>query len=106
MILLVPQKLRAYIILESNRDRRQNESKCSLQQGRTSMADRKPILGDSPPRPELDGLFEEARRMGVSDADLAEQRISFAYGNAPENSGITKESVREASRSMRLIIRR
>jgi hypothetical protein len=67
------------------------------------MADRKPILGDSPPRPELDRLFEEAKRTGVSEADLAEQRISFAYGNAPANSGITKESVREASRSMRLI---
>jgi len=66
------------------------------------MADRKPILGDSPPRPELDNHFENARRNGVSEAELREQRISFAYGNAPQNSGITKESVREASQSMRM----
>lgn len=67
------------------------------------MADRKPILGESPPRPDLDRIFADAQKTGVSDADLQEQRISFAYGNAPENSGITKESVREASRTVRLI---
>ena len=67
------------------------------------MADRKPILGDSPPRPDIDKLFDDARKTGVSEADLQEQRISFAYGNAPENSGITKQSVREASRTVRLI---
>ena len=67
------------------------------------MADRKPILGDSPPRPELDRLFEDAKRTGVSDADLAEQRFSFAYGNAPANSEITKELVREASRTVRMV---
>lgn len=67
------------------------------------MAERKPILGQSPPRPELDQIFADARKTGVSDEDLQEQRISFAYGNAPENSGITKDSVREASRTVRLI---
>jgi hypothetical protein len=67
------------------------------------MAERKPILGKSPPRPELDRLFEAARKSGVTEEDIQEQRISFAYGNAPENSGITKESVREASRTVRLI---
>ena len=67
------------------------------------MADRKPILGPSPPRPEIDKLFEEARKTGVSDKVLQEQAISFAYGNAPHNSQITKESVREASKSMRII---
>lgn len=67
------------------------------------MAERKPILGDSPPRPELDRLFEAAKTAGVSDDDLYEQRISFAYGNAPQNSSITKESVREASRTVRIL---
>lgn len=67
------------------------------------MAKRKPILGDSPARPELDRLFEAARVSGVSDDELQEQRISFAYGNAPENSDITKDSVRVASRTVRLI---
>ena len=33
---------------------------------------------------------------------LHEQRISFAFGNAPESSHITKESVRTASRHIRL----
>jgi hypothetical protein len=41
----------------------------------------------------------------VLDAELREQRISFAYGNAPEESGITKESVREASRTLRMLIK-
>jgi hypothetical protein len=67
------------------------------------MADRKPLLGESPPRPELERLYEAARNATVSEADLQEQRISFAYGNAPENSGITKESVREASRMIRIM---
>ena len=67
------------------------------------MADRKPMLGESPARPELERLFAEARSYRVTDAELQEQRVSFAYGNAPQNSGMTKESVREASRSMRII---
>ena len=68
----------------------------NLHRGRDKMAERKPLLGNSPARPELDLLFEAARNSKVPDTDLNEQRISFAYGNAPENSGITKESVRDA----------
>ena len=67
------------------------------------MADRKPILGEVPQRPELDRLFEESKSYSVSDAELQEQRVSFAYGNAPQNSEITKKSVREASRSLRIL---
>jgi hypothetical protein len=70
--------------------------------GRISVADRKPVLGDSPPRPELDRLFEAARIAGVSEAELREQRISFAYGNAPESSSVTKDFVRDASETMRI----
>jgi hypothetical protein len=66
------------------------------------MADRKPLLGESPARPELDRLLEIARTIVVSDEQLMEQRVSFAYGNAPEDSGITKESVRRASNSIRV----
>ena len=34
----------------------------------------------------------------VTDDELREQRISFAYGNAPANAkNITKDSVRKAS---------
>jgi len=43
------------------------------------MADRKPILGAIPQRPELDRLFEESKSYVVSDAELQEQRVSFAY---------------------------
>lgn len=67
------------------------------------MAERMPILGPSPMRPELDQIFARARENGVSDAELQEQRISFAYGNAPTESGITKESVRKASRTVRML---
>lgn len=66
------------------------------------MAERKPVLGPAPEHPELDRLLEETRTIAVSEADLQEQRISFAYGNAPQASRITKESVRDASRSIRI----
>ena len=69
------------------------------------MAARKSFLGPAPVRPELDRLLELARRLPVTDAQLQEQRVSFAYGNAPADSAITKESVRTASRSIRLVAR-
>jgi hypothetical protein len=64
---------------------------------------RKSFLGGKPQRPELDRLLEATKNMPVSDAELREQRISFAYGNAPvDATGITKDSVRAASESIRL----
>lgn len=67
------------------------------------MAARKSMLKPAPPRPELERLIEEACKRGVTDEELLEQRISFAYGNAPASAKrITKESVREASRRQRL----
>lgn len=66
------------------------------------MAPRKSALRPAPHRPELDRLVEQARSAGVTDEVLREQRVSFAYGNAPENSRITKESARAASRSIRI----
>ena len=68
------------------------------------MAARKSVLRPAPPRPDLERLLEEARKTGVTDKQLQEQRASFAYGNASANStGITKESARDASRRNRLI---
>ncbi len=64
------------------------------------MAIRKSALKTAPARPELDRLLQQARETGVTDEQLKEQRISFAYGNAPENSGITKETARSAANSM------
>jgi hypothetical protein len=64
------------------------------------MAERQPVLGPAPTHPELDRLLEQTKSMKVTEAELLEQRISFAYGNAPQSSKITKESVRDATKSI------
>jgi hypothetical protein len=64
------------------------------------MAERKPVMGPIPSHPELDRLLEQTRHIKVTEADLLEQRISFAYGNAPHSSNITKESVRDATKTI------
>jgi hypothetical protein len=64
------------------------------------MAIRKSALKSAPPRPELDRLLEQARNTGVTDEQLRAQRASFAYGNAPENSRITKETAERAANSI------
>ena len=67
------------------------------------MAVRKSFLGPTPKHPELDRLLEETRNLPVTDDILQEQRVSFAYGNAPIEQGrITKDTVRAASKSLRL----
>lgn len=63
------------------------------------MAERQPVMGPAPTHPELDRLLEQTSVLKITEADLQEQRISFAYGNAPQSSNITKESVRDASNS-------
>jgi hypothetical protein len=60
------------------------------------MAIRKSTLTPAPARPELNRLLQQARKTGVTEAELCEQRISFVYGNAPQDSGITKETARSA----------
>ena len=66
------------------------------------MADRKSVLKAPPPRPELEQLLAEARETQVTDDQLQEQRVSFVYGNAPVDSGVTRESARRAAERMRL----
>ena len=66
------------------------------------MAARKQFQSTLAVDPKLSRLLSEARSKEVSEEDLHEQRISFAFGNAPESSHITKESVRIASRHIRL----
>lgn len=67
------------------------------------MAARKSFLGPPPDRPELDKLLDEARFSKLTDEELQEQRISFAYGNAPVDAErITKDTVRDASKSIRI----
>lgn len=67
------------------------------------MADRKQFQNVSAPDPELIRLLESARRRPVTEEELHEQRISFAYGNAPASGLITKESVRQASERIKLL---
>ena len=68
------------------------------------MAERKPFLGPIKSDPELKKLIEETRRTPVTEEELHEQRISFAFGNAPANAKhITKDSVRQTSKQIRLL---
>ena len=66
------------------------------------MAARKSVFGPTPSHPELDQLREETRGIKVTDAQLAEQRVSFIFGNAPQGSGITRDSARAASTGIRI----
>jgi hypothetical protein len=78
------------------------ESGRFVHKGRTDMVERKSVLKPAPSRPELQKLLADSVSAGVSDEQLREQRVSFAYGNAPEGSRITKESARHASNSIKM----
>lgn len=67
------------------------------------MADRNQFLGVAEADPRLVHLLVESRNRTVTDGELREQRISFAFGNSFNSKQITKESVRKASESIRLI---
>jgi hypothetical protein len=67
------------------------------------MVERK-SLGFSPPdRSEMRARVAASVARGLTNAELAEQKASFVYGNAPVRSGITKESARYAIANSRLI---
>jgi hypothetical protein len=67
------------------------------------MALRKQFQSSLKVKPELQKLLDEARAKEVSDDELREQRVSFAFGNAPADAkNITKDSVRYASQSILL----
>lgn len=66
------------------------------------MAERKQFLGVVQANADLVRLLGESRGRTVSNDELREQRVSFAFGNALNSSRITKESVRCASESIRL----
>jgi hypothetical protein len=50
------------------------------------MADRKQFLGNIKANPELKKVLEASRNTQVTEEELQEQRISFAFGNAPVNA--------------------
>ena len=67
------------------------------------MADRKQFLGDMSPDPRLMELLEATAGDTVTEEVLREQKISFAFGNAPADAQeITKESIRLACTNLRL----
>lgn len=66
------------------------------------MANRKQFLGETAIDPELQSLLAQARETPANEAQLQEQRISFAFGNSPDSRFITKDTVRKASSSIRL----
>jgi hypothetical protein len=67
------------------------------------MADRKQFFGDMKADPKLLELLETAAQKTVTEEELREQRISFAFGNAPADANeITKESLRHASENIKL----
>jgi hypothetical protein len=67
------------------------------------MADRKQFMEIKAADAELMRLLNETRDVAVTDEQLREQRISFAFGNALNSESTTKESVRHASRHMSLL---
>ena len=66
------------------------------------MAARKPFLGKPSLSQELVRLLDVEKTKPVSEEQLREQRVSFAYGNAMNIDGVTKESVRATSRRIRI----
>jgi len=51
---------------------------------------------------QLSELLQNAQNTDVTEDVLREQRISFAYGNAPQSELSTKDSVRSSSQNIRL----
>jgi hypothetical protein len=63
---------------------------------------RKQFQSDLTVDSELAQLLENAKTAPPTEADLREQRVSFAFGNAPQSDLITTDSVRRASQNIRL----
>lgn len=61
---------------------------------------RKQFRGELLPNPELEEKMNTRRR--ATEADLEAQRVSFAVGNAMHVDGITEDSVRRSSGTVRL----
>lgn len=66
------------------------------------MPARKQFLGQPATDQKLLELLKSAKASAVTEEQLHEQRVSFAFGNAPDSEHITKDSVRHASQHLRL----
>jgi hypothetical protein len=69
------------------------------------VADRQQFFSTIKSDPELTKILAASRNVPVTEEELREQRISFAFGNAPQGSEnqITKASVKQASEHIRLL---
>ena len=67
------------------------------------MADGKQFQNSTAPDPEWMRLLHASRNQAITEEELQEQRIRFAFGNAPDSAPIPKESVRLASRPIKLL---
>ena len=69
------------------------------------MADRKQFQNVPAADPVLLRLLAESKERQITEEELKEQRVSFAFGNASASASdrITKESVRAASTHIRLL---
>lgn len=67
------------------------------------MAERKQFFGVAEADAVLMLILNESRNRIVTEDELREQRISFAFGNSLNANGITKESVRHASKNILLV---
>ena len=66
------------------------------------VAEREAAVRRAPDRPELRARLDRARSVTLTEEELREQRVSFVYGNAPKDSGITKESAWESIDRIRI----
>ena len=66
------------------------------------MADRKQFISTFKPDEDLLKALQNDGERVVSEEELAEQRVSFAYGNAGEDSRITNDSMHQAASRSRL----
>ena len=66
------------------------------------MAARKQFQSNLTVDSRLADLLAAAKMAPPTEDELREQRVSFAFGNAPQSNYITKESVRLTSKNIRL----
>ena len=70
------------------------------------MADRKQFINAAPADAELMRLLDATKDVVVTEEQLREQQISFAYGNLMGSETSTKESVRLSAQHMTFANRR
>jgi len=70
------------------------------------MVERKSLGFSAPDRAEQRARVAASIAKGMTEEELAEQKASFIFGNAPQRSGITKASARHAAKHLNLVLSR